>query len=180
MFPYRYHLLSALLCCCCLASCISARAQPFAIYDSLPQLEERIKQAGNSTIIINFWATWCRPCVEELPFFESITQRYSKQNNVQVLLVSLDFKSQLEKGFVPFLKTQQLKSEVILFADRDADTWIPRINEEWDGAIPATVVIRGQNNKFQQGKFKDLPELETFLQPFLSMTSAWAPPIQKK
>jgi thiol-disulfide isomerase/thioredoxin len=164
MFPYRYHLLSALLCCCCLASCISARAQPFAIYDSLPQLEERIKQAGNSTIIINFWATWCRPCVEELPFFESITQRYSKQNNVQVLLV----------------KTQQLKSEVILFADRDADTWIPRINEEWDGAIPATVVIRGQNNKFQQGKFKDLPELETFLQPFLSMTSAWAPPIQKK
>jgi len=86
--------------------------------------------------------------------------------------VSLDFKSQLEKKFIPFLKHQQLKSEVALMADQDLNTWIPMIYEDWDGAIPATLVIKGKKRKFNLGKFENLDELETFVRPFVTDSAA--------
>ena len=165
MRPYRLHLFF-LAFCWCFGPRVNAQNSPiFTVFDSLPQLESRISKAGNATLIIKFWATWCKPCVEELPLFEEYNQRYAGQN-VQVVLVSLDFKSQLQKKFIPFLETAKLKSEIILFADQDANTWIPRVNEEWDGAIPATLVVQGKKNNFHQGKFKDFADLETFVQPF--------------
>lgn len=122
-------------------------AQDYSIYDSIQQLESRIKQAGNATLVINFWATWCQPCVEELPHFEKLKDKFP-DNDIQVILVSLDFKSQLEKKFLPFLRDRNLKSEVVLLADQDVNTWIPKIEEEWDGAIPATIVFQGQKKNF--------------------------------
>ena len=168
MYPYRLSLL--LIPLLWLSSFSTAGAQEYSVYDSLPQLTSRIYQAGSATLVINFWATWCKPCVEELPCFEQLREQYADKN-VQVLLVSLDFKSQLEKKFVPFLKAQQLKSEVVLFADQDANTWIPKISQEWDGAIPATVIIKGQQRKFNLGKFANYTELETFVRPFLADVS---------
>ena len=87
---------------CCLSN-YSTSAQSFTVYDSMPQLESRIENAKDTTLVINFWATWCKPCIEELPCFEELRERYIGQN-VLVILVSLDFKSQLEKKFIPFLK----------------------------------------------------------------------------
>jgi thiol-disulfide isomerase/thioredoxin len=160
MHPYRSRfLLIPILCLCWVA----AFSQNFAIYDSLPQLEARIKQIDkNTTLVINFWATWCKPCIEELPFFESLHERY-KNSNYEVVLVSLDFKSRLEKTIIPFLNERKIKSEVILFADQDANTWIPRIEESWDGAIPATIVLHGGTKTFYHGKFDDFAQLETFV-----------------
>ncbi len=148
-------------------SAVPAPAPVYVIYDSMPQLEERIRQSSHATtLVIKFWATWCKPCVEELPMFEQLNERYGEKN-VKVLLVSLDFKSQLQKRFLPFLETTRLKSEVVLFADQDANTWIPRISEDWDGAIPATYIVRDGKREFHQGRFKDFSELETFMTPFL-------------
>jgi thiol-disulfide isomerase/thioredoxin len=169
MHPYRLFRLAALL----LPLLASGRlaAQQYVIFDSLPQLEERIRKAGKDVIVVNFWATWCPPCVEELPYFEALRERYAAQN-VQVLLVSLDFKSQLDKKFIPFLEKQQLKSEVVLFADQDANTWIPRLSESWDGGVPATIVFQGSKTLFQQGKFENLAELEAFVRPLLKGVNA--------
>lgn len=165
----RFLLFLMVLVCCCLSN-YSATGQSFAIYDSMPQLESRIENAKDTTLVINFWATWCKPCIEELPCFEELRERYNGQN-VLVILVSLDFKSQLEKKFIPFLKEKQFKSEVVLFADQDANTWIPKISQDWDGAIPATVIIKGQQRKFNLGKFANYTELETFVRPFLADVS---------
>lgn len=140
-----------------------AFGQKYVVYDSLPQLEARLKQVDeNTTLVINFWATWCKPCIEELPFFENMHDKYDS-SNVEVVLVSLDFKSKLEKNFVPFLKDRQLKSEVILFADQDANNWIPQIDATWDGAIPATLVLHGKTKSFYHGKFDDFAQLESFV-----------------
>lgn len=165
----RFLLFLIVLSCC--ISNYTASAQSFTVYDSMPQLESRIENAKDTTLVINFWATWCKPCIEELPCFEELRERYLGQN-VLVILVSLDFKSQLEKKFIPFLKERQFKSEVALLADQDANTWIPKISEEWDGAIPATVIIKGQQRKFNLGKFANFTELETFVRPFLADVSA--------
>lgn len=147
-----------------------AVSQSFEVYDSYLQLEERLRQSGNTTIVVKFWATWCKPCVEELPFFETLQQRYAGQD-VKVLLVSLDFKSQLDKRFKPFLKNQNLQSEVILLADQDMNTWIPKIFADWDGAIPATLVLRGSKYRFKSGGFSDFNELESFVAPLLTKTT---------
>ena len=142
-------------------------AQKFEVFDNLEQLQARINRAGDTTLVINFWATWCKPCVEELPCFDELRDNYDSPN-LQILLVSLDFKSQLDKKFVPLLKNQQIKSEVALMADQDFDAWIPYISAEWDGAIPATFVFKGKKRRFNLGKFENLEELEAFVRPFVT------------
>ena len=149
----------------------SSHAQDFEVYDNLEQLQARINRAGDTTLLLNFWATWCKPCVEELPCFDELLEYYGAQN-VQIVLVSLDFKSQLEKKFIPFLNSQQLKSEVALMADQDLNAWIPMIHDEWDGAIPATLLLKGKNRRFNLGKFENLEELETFVRPFVTDSAA--------
>jgi thiol-disulfide isomerase/thioredoxin len=168
MYPYRSSRIFVLFFC--LLSLFKAQAQDLAVYDSLPQLISRIQQAGNSTLVLNFWATWCKPCVEELPCFEELRKQYAEQN-VQVLLVSLDFKSQLEKKLIPFLKAQRLESEVVLFADQDANSWIPYIHDEWDGAIPVTLIIKGKIKAISHGKFDEYADLEKFVLPYIGDTA---------
>lgn len=181
MYPYRLRTVLVLLALLCtLAPAIGQQSPRYTIYDSLSQLQARIQQAGdNTTLIINFWATWCKPCVEELAWFEKLNEQYGGDKKVQVLLVSLDFKSQLKKRFEPFLLEKQLKSEVILFADQDANSWIPVMHEQWDGAIPATLVLRGKARLFHLGKFAQYEDLENFVQPFLGAVKA-ASAITKK
>lgn len=169
--PYRLRLLIIPLACFLAATGLSAQSAKLTVFDSLPQLEARINQAGNATIVVNFWATWCKPCVEELPSFEELRNRYANQN-VQVILVSLDFKSHIEKKLIPFLKAQKLQSEVILFADQDANNWIPRVFEAWDGAIPATLVVKGAKRSFNLGQFNAYSDLESFVRPFIADSSA--------
>lgn len=149
----------------------SLRAQKFVVYNDLEALQARIDRAGDTTLVLNFWATWCVSCVEELPCFDELLEYYGSQN-VQVLLVSLDFKSQLEKKFIPFLNRQQMKSEVGLMADQDLNNWIPNFHEEWDGAIPATLVMKGKKRLFNSGKFDNLEELEAFVRPFMTDSAA--------
>jgi thiol-disulfide isomerase/thioredoxin len=168
--PFRLSLVT-LLFAGLLCGSTTLRSQDFIIYDNLEQLQARIDRAGDTTLLLNFWATWCKPCVEELPCFDELREYYGPQN-IQIVLVSLDFKSQLEKKFIPFLKQQKLKSEVVMMADQDLNTWIPMIYEDWDGAIPATLVIKGKKRRFTVGKFENFEELETFVRPFVTDSAA--------
>lgn len=141
-------------------------AQKPAVYDSFEQLEKRLLAGGDTVFIVNFWATWCVPCVEELPYFEELTQKLAGQK-AKVLLVSIDFKSQIDKRVVPFLQARSMASEVVLLADQDANTWIPKVDPKWDGAIPATWLVRGDKRAFHREKFPDFKSLQWFVQPFL-------------
>lgn len=120
---------------------------------------------ANKTYVINFWATWCAPCVKELPYFERLNANYQAKN-IEVILVSLDFPRQLETKLKPFLEQHKLKSEVILLDDVDSNTWIPKVDKNWSGAIPATVIYNKDKRKFYEQSF-DYQELETELQQFI-------------
>ncbi len=108
-------------------------------------LEKRINNNSDTTYIINFWATWCAPCVKELPDFEKINAEYSSKK-VVVLLVSMDFKEDLEKKVIPFIKTKNLKSEIVLLDESNANYFIPKISADWTGAIPATYILNNKKN----------------------------------
>lgn len=115
-------------------------------------LEYYLKQKNDTTYVVNFWATWCVPCVAELPNFEKINANY-KKNKVKVILVSLDMAKMIDTKLLPFIKERQIKSEVLLLRDPDADAWISKVDSTWSGAIPATVIYNADMRKFYEKSF---------------------------
>jgi thiol-disulfide isomerase/thioredoxin len=115
---------------------------------------ELISKSQDSLLIINFWATWCKPCVKELPCFYEVEQRLSSKG-VRVLLVSLDFKRQLETVLKPFMIKRGKGPEAWLLDEPDYDLWINKIDRSWSGAIPATLFIRNSEElqMFHEGEF---------------------------
>ena len=112
-------------------------------------LEPLLNQNCEEIHVINFWATWCKPCVAELPYFE----RLHSEKNIPVTLISLDMPNLIESKLIPFVKKQALKSKVVVLDDPDANSWIPKISPEWSGAIPATIIIKGDQRKFYEQSF---------------------------
>ncbi len=130
------------------------------------ELEPIFNKKNDTTYVINFWATWCKPCIKLLPYFERITESYSDQK-VKVILVSLDFPKKLKSTLEPFVKKRNIKSEVLLLNDDDANTWIPKVSEKWEGAIPATLIYKNENRNFFERSFT-YEELETEIQNILN------------
>ncbi len=119
----------------------------------ITDLENRIRNNSDTTYIINFWATWCVPCVKELPDFDSINNAYINIK-VKVILVSLDFKEDLKIKLLPFIATKKIKSEVVLLDELNGNYFIPIVADEWSGAIPATLIVnnRKKTNHFFEKK----------------------------
>ncbi|MBV7269927.1 TlpA family protein disulfide reductase [Winogradskyella luteola] len=135
------------------------------IYD-YDALEPLISKEDDKVHIVNFWATWCAPCVKELPYFEVINEKY-KDNDVEVLLVSLDFPKDYDKKLKPFIKNKNIKSEVVALDDTNMNRWVAMVDKDWTGAIPATIIYKGDKRKFYERSFTQ-EELETELKQFLS------------
>lgn len=110
------------------------------------------EQKDNVTYVINFWATWCMPCVKELPYFEKLNETY-KDKNVKVILVSLDFPKKIDSQLLPFLERKMINSTVYVLDDPNANDWIEKVNKDWSGAIPATIIYKGDNQKFFEKSF---------------------------
>lgn len=114
---------------------------------NIDQLNERIKNGKDSTYVVNFWATWCAPCIKELPHFEKLNAQY-KSDKLVVLLISVDFKSKLTSAVVPFVKRKNMKSQVFLLNESNPQEYIDRIDKTWSGSIPATIFIKEDKRKF--------------------------------
>lgn len=104
---------------------------------------------SDSVLVINFWATFCKPCVEEIPYIESISQKY-KDQKVKVLLVSLDLPGFFPGKIESFVKNNNYRSQIVWLNENNADYFCPKIDKSWSGAIPSTVII---NRKTGYKKF---------------------------
>lgn len=134
------------------------------VYD-FKALSPLLNKTDDKVRVINFWATWCKPCVAELPYFEAVNQKY-KNKNVIVILVSLDFPKMAETKLVPFIKEKNIKSQVVLLDDTKQNEWIPKVSENWSGAIPATIIYNKHKRLFYERSFTQ-EELETEIQKFI-------------
>lgn len=143
----------------------TAKITSVKTYD-FKELKPFLEKNDDKVYVINFWATWCAPCVKELPYFEKINESYTSKN-VEVLLVSLDFPKHVEKKLIPFIKKKNIKSEVVFFNDINEDVWIKAIDESWSGAIPATIIYNKNKRKFYEQSF-DFETLENELKTFLN------------
>jgi thiol-disulfide isomerase/thioredoxin len=95
---------------------------------------------GDTLLLVNFWATWCKPCVAELPCFEKISQEVFSRP-VKILLISLDAPKDIHTRIKPLLKKKNIHLDCWVLEDTDPNKWINRVNPAWSGAIPATLIV---------------------------------------
>lgn len=120
-----------------------ARAQQIRVI-KFPELQKIIQANSSSIQVINFWATWCAPCVKELPLFEKLNAE--NKESIKITLINLDFADKLDK-VKSFVDRKKMKSEILLLDEIDYNQWIDKVDKHWGGAIPATLVINPQNGK---------------------------------
>ncbi|MBK7036950.1 MAG: TlpA family protein disulfide reductase [Chitinophagales bacterium] len=115
---------------------LQLKAQNYSI-KSFNEVDSFLNNTNDTLYIINFWATWCKPCIEELPNFEKVNA-LSSERNVKVILVSLDSETNRKRSLEPFLERNKLTSEIWVMPDKKPIDWIDKINPTWQGSIPAT------------------------------------------
>lgn len=113
--------------------------------------EPLLHKGNDTTYVVNFWATWCKPCVKEIPDFMKLA-REMKDEKVRFVFVSLDFPGQVDARVNPFIREHGMMEEkVILLNDPDSNSWIEKVNPGWSGAIPATVIYNADSRRFVEG-----------------------------
>jgi len=118
---------------------MQAKAQKVGLLTA-DELNQRLELGKDTVYVINLWATWCAPCVKELPYFERLRKTFSSAK-LKVLLLSLDFRSKLETEVNPFVKRMKLSSEVFLVNEKDQQVFIDKVDKSWSGTIPATLIV---------------------------------------
>ena len=104
----------------------------------VPELEKILASPEDVLHVVNFWATWCPPCITELPYFEKLSKEY-QDKEVKFILISLDFPSQIESRLIPFLKTNKITADVRVMTNIDYNSWIEKVDSSWQGNIPVTL-----------------------------------------
>ena len=136
-------------------------------YIKVPDLEKMLNNQENKLFIVNLWATWCAPCVKELPAFEKVAGEYD-QSKVRFIMISLDFPSQVENQLKPFLKKNNISLDVSVMMDTDYNSWIDKVDPQWQGNIPSTLFVNNvkKSRYFHSGEITE-QELRTIINKYL-------------
>ncbi|WP_245222056.1 TlpA disulfide reductase family protein [Pedobacter kyungheensis] len=156
----RYIIMRTFLLICLSLISYSLSAQVKLL--TLDELDKRMAAGKDTTYVVNFWATWCAPCVAELPNFEKLRVANLKKP-VKVILISVDFKSKLQKEVIPFVVKNQIKAEVFLLNETDQQKYIERVDPKWTGAIPATLFVKQKIRRFYEQEFTEKQLKNTLL-----------------
>jgi thiol-disulfide isomerase/thioredoxin len=115
------------------------------------KLQNLLDSPDDSLTVINFWATWCRPCVKEIPHFESL-RKTIKNKALRFRYISLDFIDEKQTRLDPFVAKNMKGAHVWLLDETDYNAWIDKLDKHWAGGIPVTLFF---NNAEKKRKFVD-------------------------
>lgn len=149
-----------------LLTCLGVIAQNKAEVVQFDRIESLITEKGEGVHVINFWATWCAPCIKELPYFEALPDTFNGRK-IKVTLINIDFVEKLDK-VNSFIDRKAISSEVLLLDNLDYNSWIDKVDKSWSGAIPATLIVDSKTGerKFIEGELKE-DELNSILKAFI-------------
>jgi peroxiredoxin len=116
------------------------RERPVEVQKISPSgLAELLKNPTDKLMLINFWATWCGPCVVEYPEFIEIQRMYGARD-FQFVSLSMDNPNQEDK-VLKFLKSKYSAVPNYLIDTEDKYAVIDVVGNEWDGSLPITLLI---------------------------------------
>ena len=127
-------------------------SQEIKTYSSFDKFAPLLDKKNDTTYVINFWATWCRPCVKELPYFQKLNDEY-RGKKVEVILVSLDFGERVDERVKNFLEKRDFSMRTVILDDANSNSWIDKVDTSWTGAIPATLIYNAQRRNFYEQSF---------------------------
>lgn len=148
-----------------LATALSLSAQKLSGIYKVPDLMKRISNS-DTTYIVNFWATWCKPCMEELQAIDSVGME-NKTGKIKLVFVNLDFrdkKNQVNSA----LKRKGIQSSCVLLDEVNGNVYINQISPDWSGSIPATLLKKGVRQVLLDKKLSS-EQLRTALKNFESV-----------
>jgi len=143
-------------------------AQSVAVLD-FPAFEERLHRSNDTLYVYNFWATWCKPCIKELPYFTQLDSMYADKR-VQVEFVSLDVVKQLDVAVKPMVKRFLPGQKVLLLDAPKYNEWIDKVSPDWSGALPTTLIVNRDNDIYElkQQSFESYKELSDWVDTLLA------------
>lgn len=128
------------------------------------ELQSVLQKEDGKLYVVNFWATWCKPCIEELPHFMEVNEKFKDNPNYKMILVSLDSAKQLNTKVKKFIENNNLKVDVYLLDDnKKMNEWIPATDPSWSGAIPATIFYKNKKKVHFQEMQMTKYELEDII-----------------
>ena len=141
-------------------SCRQVNSEPIPKW-KITDLQEYIAKS-DKPLVVNFWATYCGPCIKEIPYFQEVVKQYEKKG-VKLLLVSLDFKESFPQKIDSFANKRKITSKIVWLDETNADYFCPKVDTTWSGAMPATLFINnkmGYQNFFEEEMSKEKFENE--------------------
>ena len=141
---------------------VNAQAKQQVDLYTLEQFQTRVLHENDTLYVVNFWATWCMPCIKELPHFKELSEEYAGRP-VKFILMSLDAKDNLEQTNA-FIQKKKINIETHLFSAGDPNVWINALEPSWEGSIPATFLYQnGTKLSFKESYFSTKKDLESFI-----------------
>lgn len=141
---------------------ITALAQNVPVMN-FDRFQPELHKKNDTLYMVNFWATWCMPCVEEMPDILKFSEEM-RNRKFKLILVSLDNPDHLETRVKPFIKRFNISDRVILLDDPDANSWIEKVHPDWMGSIPGTLFYSGNFRLFHSSMI-DYATLKKITEP---------------
>lgn len=160
-------IIASLFLISCLFACKEKKAskpQEIALITDYNEVISKFTANDDKLYVVNFWATWCKPCVEELPDFMEVNNEMQNNDAFEMILVSLDKAADFETKVKPFITKNNITTNVYLLSDnKRMNEWISLLNPHWSGAIPATFIYKnGKQLAFKEGQLSK-SELKTII-----------------
>lgn len=127
------------------------------VYEKFEDFEKSIIIEDDNVYVINFWATWCAPCIKELPYFEKL---HTDNPKVKVILVSLDSLKDLEK-LIPFVDKKKITARVVLLSDKDYNAWLDKIDASWSERFRLLLYLTEKENCLPNENLRVFPSSTT-------------------
>ena len=144
-------------------SCKPVATDPNAtieVLETFTELQTIINEGDHEVTVLNFWSTTCAPCLKEMPHFNELEAAYPDKK-VKILLVSLEKATRLDTHIYPFVKRLGINPEVVVLTDPNYNVWTDHIDTSWYGALPATLILKGDQRNFRFGSYKTYEELRS-------------------
>ena len=165
-------LTAGLLVACLLALPIAAHAAPVAVTPAdAPVIKRAIAAQKGHVVLVNFWATWCGPCVAEFPAIVQTSRRY-KASGLRVFAVSADQLKDAHTKVASFLAKSGADFPAYLEKSADPEEFIDAFDPAWQGDLPRTIIYdrTGKRVKTLTGE-QTAQSLAAAVKPYLHPTS---------